>query len=248
VISLLYSDLQKTARIALFKRRLERAGSRLVEFTSEFFGVRVPDDRICKPIFLGGFRAPLMITPVEQTSSTDSTSPQGNLAGRGTASGVGRRIRKSFVEEGLIMGIMCIMPKAEYSQGLHKLWSRKTHWDHFVPMFDVAGDQPILNQELYTTGTSTDSQEFGYKPAFEELRRIPSSVHGEMRKGGSLNFWTGGRLFDSLPQLNDAFVKADPSNRIFAVTDSGIHHFTIEAYHEVRALRLLDKYGNPAII
>lgn len=248
VISLLYSDLQKTARIALFKRRLERAGSRLVEFTSEFFGVRVPDDRICKPIFLGGFRAPLMITPVEQTSSTDNTSPQGNLAGRGTASGQGRRIRKSFVEEGLIMGIMCIMPKAEYSQGLHKLWSRKTRWDHFVPMFDVAGDQPVLNQEVYTTGTSTDTQEFGYKPAFEELRRIPSSVHGEMRKGGSLNFWTGGRMFDSLPQLNGTFVEADPSNRIFAVTDAGVHHFTVEAYHEVRALRLLDKYGNPAII
>lgn len=247
-ISLLYSDLQKSARMALFKRRLERAGSRLVEFTSEFFGVRVPDDRICKPVYLGGFRAPLMITPVEQTSSTDSTSPQGNLAGRGTSSGVGRKIRKSFVEEGLIMGIMCIMPKAEYSQGTHKLWLRKTRWDHFVPMFDVAGDQEILNQEIYTQGTSADAQSFGYKPAFEELRRIPSSVHGEMRKGGSLTYWTGGRMFDSLPQLNSAFVTADPSNRIFAVTDAGVHHFTVEVYHEVRALRLLDKYGNPAII
>lgn len=247
-ISLLYSDLQKTARIALFKRRLERAGSRLVEFTSEFFGVRVPDDRIQKPIFLGGFRCPLMITPVEQTSSTDATSPQGNLAGRGTSSGSGRKIRKSFVEEGLIMGIMCIMPKAEYSQGTHKLWLRKTRWDHFVPMFDVAGDQEILNQELYTTGTSSDAEPFGYKPAYQELRTMPSSVHGEMRKGGSLTYWTGGRLFDSLPQLNSQFVTADPSNRIFAVTDAGVDHFTIEAYHEVRALRLLDKYGNPAII
>lgn len=247
-ISLLYSDLQKTARVALFKRRLERAGSRLVEFTSEFFGVRVPDDRIQKPIFLGGFRCPLMITPVEQTSSTDSTSPQGNLAGRGTSSGAGRRIRKSFVEEGLIMGIMSIMPKAEYSQGINKLWSRKTRWDHFVPMFDVAGDQPILNQEIYATGGSTDTQEFGYKPAYEELRRQPSSVHGEMRKGGSLTFWTGGRLFDSLPQLNDTFISADPSDRIFAVTGAGVDHFTVECYHEVRALRLLDKYGDPAII
>lgn len=248
VVSLLYSDLQKSARMALFKRRLERAGSRLVEFTSEFFGVRVPDDRICKPVFLGGFRCPLMITPVEQTSSTDSISPQGNLAGRGTSSGAGKKIRKSFVEEGLIMGIMCIMPKAEYSQGTHKLWLRKTRWDHFVPMFDVAGDQEILNQEVCTTGTSSDAQSFGYKPAFQELRTIPSSTHGEMRKGGSLTFWTGGRLFDSLPQLNSQFVTADPSNRIFAVTEEGVHHFTVEAYHEVRALRLLDKYGNPAII
>lgn len=247
-ISLSYRDFQLTARMALFKRRLERAGSRLVEWTSEFFGVRVPDDRICKPIFLGGFRNPLMITPVEQTSSTDSVSPQGNLAGRGTASGQSRKIRKSFVEEGLIMGIMCIMPKAEYSQGLHRLWTRKTRWDHFVPMFDVAGDQEIKNSEIYTQGTSDDDGIFGYKPAYQELRSIPSSVHGEMRKGGSLTFWTGGRLFDSLPQLNSDFVTADPSNRIFAVTEEGIHHFTIEAFHEIRALRLLDKYGNPSII
>lgn len=255
-ISLSYRDFQLTARMALFKRRLERAGSRLVEWTSEFFGVRVPDDRICKPIFLGGFRNPLMITPVEQTSSTDAVSPQGNLAGRGTASGQSRKIRKSFVEEGLIMGIMCIMPKAEYSQGLHRLWTRKTRWDHFVPMFDVAGDQEIKNSEIYTQGDSTvdsdgavyDEGTFGYKPAYQELRSIPSSVHGEMRKGGSLTFWTGGRLFDSLPQLNSDFVTADPSNRIFAVTTEGIHHFTIEAFHEIRALRLLDKYGNPSII
>ena len=255
-ISLSYRDFQLTARMALFKRRLERAGSRLVEWTSEFFSVRVPDDRICKPIFLGGFRNPLMITPVEQTSSTDAVSPQGNLAGRGTASGQSRKIRKSFVEEGLIMGIMCIMPKAEYSQGLHRLWTRKTRWDHFVPMFDVAGDQEIKNSEIYTQGDSTvdsdgavyDEGTFGYKPAYQELRSIPSSVHGEMRKGGSLTFWTGGRLFDSLPQLNSAFVTADPSNRIFAVTAEGVHHFTIEAFHEIRALRLLDKYGNPSII
>lgn len=247
-ISLSYRDFQLTARMALFKRRLERAGSRLVEWTSEFFGVRVPDDRICKPVFLGGFRSPLMITPVEQTSSTDAVSPQGNLAGRGTASGQSRKIRKSFVEEGLVMGIMCIMPKAEYSQGLHRLWTRKTRWDHFVPMFDVAGDQEIKNSEIYTQGTDDDEGTFGYKPAYQELRSIPSSVHGEMRKGGSLTFWTGGRLFDSLPQLNSDFVTADPSNRIFAVTAEGVHHFTIEAFHEIRALRLLDKYGNPLII
>lgn len=247
-ISLSYRDFQLTARMALFKRRLERAGSRLVEWTSEFFGVRVPDDRICKPIFLGGFRNPLMITPVEQTSATNDVSPQGNLAGRGTSSGQSRKIRKSFVEEGLIMGIMCIMPKAEYSQGLHRLWTRKTRWDHFVPMFDVAGDQEIPNSEIYTQGTSADEGTFGYKPAYQELRSIPSSVHGEMRKGGSLTFWTGGRLFDSLPQLNSQFVTADPSNRIFAVTEEGIHHFTIEVFHEIRALRLLDKYGNPSIV
>lgn len=244
-----YRDVRLAARMSLFGELLKRSGTRLVEFTQQFFGVRVPDDRIMEPIFLGSFKSPLMVTPVEQTSSTDATSPQGNLAGRGTSNGVSKRIRKSFVEEGLIMGIMIIMPKAEYSQGLSRLWTRKTRWDHFVPMFDVAGDQAVPVSEIYCTGNSTkDNATLGYKPAFEELRRIPSSVHGEMRKGGSLTFWTGGRLFDSVPQLNSDFVKADPSNRIFVVTDEGVHHFTCECYHEIRALRLLDKRGTPAII
>lgn len=244
-----YRDVRLAARMSLFGERLKRAGTRIVEFTQEFFGVRVPDDRIQEPIFLGSFRSPLMITPVEQTSSTDATSPQGNLAGRGTASGVSKRIRKTFVEEGLIMGIMIIMPKAEYSQGVPRLWTRKTRWDHYVPMFDVAGDQEVPTSEIFVTGqAANDTVPLGYKPAFQELRTIPNSVHGEMRKGGSLTFWTGGRLFDNAPQLNSSFVQADPSNRIFAVTDSGVHHFTCECYHEIRALRLLDKYGRPAII
>lgn len=244
-----YRDVRLAARMSLFGELLKRSGTRLVEFTQQFFGVRVPDDRIMEPIFLGSFRSPLMVTPVEQTSSTDATSPQGNLAGRGTSNGSSKRIRKSFVEEGLIMGIMIIMPKAEYSQGLSRLWTRKTRWDHFVPMFDVAGDQEVPVSEIYCTGNATkDKATLGYKPAFEELRRVPSTVHGEMRKGGSLTFWTGGRLFDSVPQLNSDFVKADPSNRIFAVTDEGVHHFTCECYHEIRALRLLDKHGTPAII
>lgn len=244
-----YRDVRLAARMNLFKELLERSGARLVEFTQQFFGVRVPDDRIMKPIFLGSHRQPLMITPVEQTSSTDATSPQGNLAGRGTSNGLSKKIRKTFVEEGLIMGIMIIMPKAEYSQGLSRMWTRKTRWDHFVPMFDVAGDQAVPVSEIYCTGDATkDNATFGYKPAFEELRRLPSTVHGEMRKGGSYTFMTGGRLFDSQPQLNSDFVKADPSNRIFAVTDGVAHHFVVECYHEIRALRLLDKHGTPAII
>lgn len=251
-----YNVLRQAARLNYLLELNKRAGYRLVEWTLAHFGVRVPDDRIQEPVYLGGGSQALMITPIEQTSATSSTSPQGNLAGRGTSALRSRHIRKTFVEHGWVIGIFCIMPKQEYSQGLAKRFQRKTRYDYLLPVMDEAGDQPILNSEIYVSGSNTvdsdgnavDEKEFAYKPAYEEYRTMPSSVHGEMRKGGSLTYWTGGRLFDSLPQLNSQFVTADPSNRIFAVTSNDVHHFTVECLHHLRMLRPLSKFGDPSII
>ncbi len=251
-----YSDFRLGARVNYLQELNKRIGYRLVEWTLGHFGVKVPDDTIYEPVYLGGGSGPIMITPIEQTSQTTESSPQGNLAGRGTSALTTRPIRKTFTQHGWVMTIMSIMPKAEYSQGLAKKFQRKTRWDYALPVMDGAGDDKILQSELYVQGSNVvdtdnvllDDKEFGYKPRFEEYRSEFSTVHGEMRKGGSETYMTGGRLFENMPQLNAQFVEADPSYRIFAVEDPDVHHFDFEVLHEVRMLRPLSMYGDTSLI
>lgn len=247
-VSAPYEDFRKAARVNYLLELNKRAGYRIVEWTLAHFGVKVPDDTIYEPVYLGGGVGNIMITPIEQTSETTETSPLGNLAGRGTTGLRTRHIRKTFTQHGWVMTIMSIMPDAEYSQGLPKKFQRKTRWDYALPVLDGMGDDAIKQSEIYTTGTDADDGDFGYKPRNEEYRTEFSTTHGEMRKGGTQTFWTGGRLFDSAPALNESFIQADPSYRVFAGIDETMPHFTFECWHHLRMLRPLSLYGDPGLI
>lgn len=241
------NQLRVAFQVQKFMEKSMRGGYRLVEWTLSMFGVRIPDSRLQRSEYLGGSRFPVMTVPIEQTSSTNSTSPQGNLAGRGYERINVNGFRKSFVEQGFIMGLVCYLPRTMYCQGLPRMWTRETRYDEYVPVFAHLGEQEVKNKEIYAQGTSADEQTFGYQDRYNEFRHIPSSVHGQLRPGGSLNFWTLSRQFSSLPQLNSQFVTADPSNRIFAVT-SGVDHITAHFLHHVKAIRPLPKFGNPGLI
>lgn len=242
------NQMRLTFQIQKFMEKNMRGGARLVEWTLSHFGVRIPDGRLQRPEYIGGGRSPIFITPVEQTSSTDATSPQGNLAGRGVASSASLKWMKSFVEQGWIMTLMTIVPRTLYSQGLPRMWSRKTRYDEYVPVFAHLGEQEVRNKEIYAQGVDADEGIFGYNDRFAELRHIPSTVHGQFRPNQSLDYWTLGRQFSSLPQLNADFVRSDPSRRIFAVTDESVDTIEVQLLHKIKAIRPLPKYGNPGLI
>lgn len=250
------NQLRVAFQVQKFMERSIRGGYRLVEWTLSMFGVRIPDSRLQRTEYLGGARYPVSISAVEQNSSTDSTSPQGNLAGRGIEHVNVNGFRKSFVEQGFVMGLVCYMPRTLYSQGVHRMWTRETRYDEYIPVFAHLGEQEVKNKELYAQGTSVvdsdgnvvDEQTFGYQDRYNEFRHLPSGVAGQFRKGGSLNYWTLARQFDSLPQLNHGFVVADVPNRIFAVQTSGYDHITAHFIHHIKAIRPLPKFGNPGLI
>lgn len=242
------NQMRLAFQVQKFLEKNMRGGARLVEWTLSHFGVRIPDGRLQRSEFLGGGRSPVVISPVEQTSSTDATSPQGNLAGRGSSAQRTHKWVKSFVEQGYVMTLMTIVPRTLYSQGLHRLWSRETRYDEYVPVFAHLGEQEVLNKEIYTQGTDDDNGVFGYNDRFAELRHIPSTVHGQFRSGESLDYWTMARQFDSLPQLNGDFVTADPTRRVFAVTDESVDTIEVQVMHHLKAIRPLPKYGNPGLI
>lgn len=242
------NEMRVAFQVQRFLEKQARGGSRLVETVMNHFGVRIPDGRLQRSEYLGGGRMRFMISPVEQTSATSETSPQGNLAGRGTLNAGGKRRTFSFVEHGFFMTLIAVVPRTLYSQGLPRMYSRESRYDYYWPVFAHLGEQEIRNKEIYAQGTDDDNGIFGYQDRGAEYRHIPSSVAGLFRPGESMEFWHLGRSFDSLPQLNGDFVTAKPSKRIFAVQDQKYPAIVMQYHQGLKSFRPLPKYGTPGLI
>lgn len=252
------NDLRLAFQVQRYLEKVNRGGSRMIEFLLEMFNVRSSDARLQRPEYIGGGRCPIVIGDVLQTSSTDETTPQGNMAGQGYAAMHAPGFRYRAEEFGYIMGFLSVMPQPTYQQGLHKMWSRFSRYDYPFPVFSHLGDQPIFERELYYTSqsniVSTDNTDgystandavFGYAPRYEEFRKMPSQVHGQFRT--SLDYWHMGRIFSEAPTLSSDFVNCSPTDRVFAVQD-GSDKLVIQIVHNTSVIRQLPKFGVPGLI
>jgi hypothetical protein len=205
------------ARMQRFGEVLQQSGARAVEFTMAMFGVRIPDDRIQRPLFHGSFRLPVVFSEVLQTSATQSDSPQGNLAGHGITGGHNQPIHIKVIEHGFIVHIMHIMPRSQYQNILPKDLLYSTRFDYPNPIFQHVGEQAVKRVEIYPNSANPD-EAFGFVPRYSELMHIPSTLHGHMKD--TFLHWTMARLYNNgEPVLSAKWRYEPPTNRSFAVQD-----------------------------
>ncbi|AXL14773.1 major capsid protein [Microviridae sp.] len=239
---------QAFAAQELFERDA-RGGSRYVEIIKSHFGVTSPDQRLQRPEFLGGGSTPISISQIAQTSSTDATTPQGNLSAFGLAGMQGHGFTKSFTEHCIIIGFVSARADLTYQQGLDKMWSRSTRLDHYWPTFAHIGEQAVLNKEIYAQGSgdlAADAAVFGYQERHAEYRSKNSKVTGLFRSNAtaSLDAWHLSQEFTSLPALNSAFIEETPPlDRCIAVPSEP--HFIFDSYIGLRCARPMPMYGIP---
>lgn len=240
------NDLRTSNALQRWFERNARGGSRYIEQILSHFGVRSSDARLQRPQFLGGGRMPISVSEVLQTSSTDETSPQANMAGHGISAGINNGFKHYFEEHGYIMGIMSITPRSGYQQGVPKDFTKFDNMDFYFPEFAHLSEQEIKNKELYVTDDATYNEgTFGYTPRYAEYKYKASEAHGDFR--GNLSFWHLNRIFDGRPNLNTTFVECNPSNRVFATSETDDDKFWVQMYQDVKALRLMPKYGTPML-
>jgi len=236
------NDLRRAFRLQEWLEKAARGGSRYVENILVFFGLRSQDSRLQRPEYITGSKSPITISEVLQTSETN-TSPQGNMAGHGLSVVNGYGSGYFVQEHGYIMGIMSVLPRTAYQQGIPKHFLKTTDpFEFFWPQFANIGEQEVKNRELYAY-TTDGNLVFGYVPRYAEYKYAPSRVAGEFRN--TLNFWHMGRIFDNAPLLNQAFIESDPTHRVFAVTDPDEHKLWIHVYNKVKAIRPMPKFGTP---
>lgn len=247
------NELRQAFQLQKLYERDARGGTRYIEVIKSHFGVTSPDQRQQRPEYLGGTRIPININDVIQTSSTDTTSPQGNTAAysltgeRETAS-----FTKSFTEHGYIIGVGCVRTEHTYQQGLERMWSRKRRFDFYWPALANIGEQAVLNKEIYAQGTAEDDEAFGYQEAWAEYRYKPSRVSGAFRSTyeQTLDVWHYGDKFTALPTLTDTFMRETKNNidRTLAVQSTQEDQFLADFYFETKATRPMPIYSIPGMI
>jgi len=243
------NQLRQAFQIQKLYERDARGGTRYIELLKSHFGVTSPDARLQRPEYLGGSTSPISITSVPQTSSTDATSPQGNLAGFGTTAFSGHGFRKSFVEHCVIIGMVAIRADLTYQQGLNRMFSRQTRWDFYWPALAQIGEQAVLNKEIYLQGTAADDLPFGYQERFAEYRYKPSLITGQFRSAyaQSLDTWHLSQDFTALPALNTSFIQEDPPiDRVIAVPT--YPHLILDTHLSLRCARPMPVYSVPGLI
>jgi hypothetical protein len=246
------NQLRQAFQIQKLYERDARGGTRYTEIVRAHFGVVSPDARLQRPEYLGGGSSPLNITPIAQTSSTDSEpTPQGNLAGIGVSILRGHGFTKSFTEHSIVIGLVAARADLNYQPGLARQFSRSTRWDFYWPALSHIGEQAILNKEIFADGSSADEDVFGYQERFAEYRYKPSMITGEFRStyAQSLDTWHLAQDFASLPVLNDEFIVDDPPiDRVIAVTDPVSPHFLFDSFFSYRCARPMPVYSVPGLI
>ncbi|AXH73519.1 MAG: major capsid protein [Microviridae sp.] len=240
------NDLRKATRLQEWLEKNARGGSRYVESILNHFGIRSSDQRLQRPLFLGGGKSPITISEILSTVGT-TEAPQGHMAGHGISVGSTHHFSHSFEEHGWIIGIMSILPRTGYQQGVEKQFTKFDKFEYFWPSFAHLGEQPIANKELFASFDSggVDDETFAYQSRYADYKFKNSSVHGDFKT--SLAYWHMNRIFTAKPALNSAFITADPTTRIFAVTDPVTHHYLVQLYNNVKAIRPMPYFGTPTL-
>lgn len=246
------NSLRSAFALQRFYEKDARGGTRYTEIIRSHFGIISPDARLQRSEYLGGDSTPIMFNPVQQTSSTDTTSPQGNLSAYALMSTRVHGFNKSFTEHGIVIGLCNIRTDLSYQQGINKTWLRQTREEFYWPSFAHLGEQAVLNKEIYAQGTDVDNQVFGYQERYAECRYHPSIITGKMRStyAQSVDVWHFAQKFDALPALNGEFIQDQASyqaiKRISAVQSEP--QFYLDAYLDLKCARPMPVYGIPGML
>lgn len=240
------NDFRTAERVQRFFENDARGGVRPNEGTLSHFGIRTPDASLDRAEFLGGSMQPIVVSEVAQTSESTDTSPQGTLAGKGTSYKSHAGFRMFFTEHGFVFNLTSALVRANYWQGIPKVFSRMQRDEYYWPEFANLGEEPVFTKELYAdSSVVSEDSVFGYVPRYSDLKTAQGEVHGDMRS--SLAFWTQVREFSNRPELNREFLFADPDLSPFAVQSLYSDPIIVTIQFHVKASRLMPFYGVPTI-
>lgn len=217
------SDFRNVNSLQRFLEIRIRQSPRYKNLVKGLFDVNLDYDELMMPEFLGGISDTIPVYKVTQTTPTEG-NPLGSFAGQGSLqSGMRHVIRKYCPEEGYILGVMSVVPAANYSQLLPPHFTRMNLLDWHFPQFNNISYQPMLYKHLcpyqsFAVNPESINNVFGYQRAYWDLISSFDEVHGEFR--GSMRNFLINRVFDKAPELSKDFLLVNPDhvNDVFAMT------------------------------
>ena len=245
------NELRQAIAVQHIFERDARTGTRYKEILQGAWGVTSPDARLDRSEYIGGYRMPINVNQVVQTSATDSTSPQGNTGAYSMTTMSRNMCTYSATEHGYVIGLAAIRVDHSYQQGLSRLWTRSTRFSYYDPMLANLGEQAVLNQEIYAQGNAKDEEVFGYQEAWADYRYRTNQITGEMRStyAQTLDAWHYADKYTQLPTLSSSWIQEGTENidRTIAVQSSNSHQFLVNLYYDQTWTRPMPIYSVPGL-
>ena len=242
--------LRKATALQVLLETDSRYGQRYPELIKGHWGVTTPDFLLGRTTFLGSCTSDIIVNPVVQNSSTDSTSPQGNLTGVGMGQQYNKLCEVSAMEHGIFMVLACATADVTYQQGVQRKFNKLSRFDYMFPEFWNLGDQAVYNKEIFLSADAkTNEGIFGYQERYRELREGINKITGKLRSGveGSLDVWHLAEKFANLPKLNSQFLENNtPINRVLAVENEP--DLIMDIWFDIKATRVLPVTAKPSML
>lgn len=232
-----------------YKEKILRAGNRLRDMQTALFGDRsryLQDEYVER---IGALDSPIQIDPVVATSDSAAS----NLGDKGAKA---HSVGNGFVSEykshdfGLIMGVMYILPEAEYENfGLDPINTFVESDDYFKADFQNLGLAPVTSIHFNIFDNHADSV-LGYTSRYWQYKTRVSRVHGEFTEGGAFTDYVTPRSASDLVSSRLPALYASPNDidRIFYTSEDSFQtsdHFKVNANVQVKAVLPMSITGLP---
>lgn len=227
------NDFRNVNALQRWLEKNMRRGLRYKEQMMSHFGADVRFDELLMPEFIGGVSNEVDVNRIINTTanSSDSGAPLGSYAGLAQSfGGTNNKINHYADEHGFIIGILSVVPYANYSQLLPKMFTRNSVLDYYFPEFGNIGMQAITNRDImplqvyakYTNSSVINAelvQTFGYQRPWWDYISTTDEVHGRFRT--DFRDYLLNRVFANNPTLSPDFLTISPQdlNDVFSVED-----------------------------
>lgn len=253
-------SIDALSKLTQWMRRNQLSGYRPIERYLARFGVRLPDEKINRSVYLGASATPVDIRDVMDTSMEGL----GDYAGKGIGYGDGRFSCNSDGEYGYFLICSCLQPISDLVQGTPRYMQHLSLTDFYTPEFDGLGPQAIRRDEVvsgfgvHQLASNPPSEIaidgiFGFAPRYYEYVTDQSNLSGDFvlnSKNAGLDSFYLTRMFafgntaqgaDALGvngnvTISEAFTRgnSDQYNRLFNDTSSSYDHFFEVFYFDIR--------------
>jgi len=209
------------------------------------------------PVYHGGLSKEIVFQEVISQSEAGATNnsgsqPLGTLAGKGTLSSKhkGGKIVVKVDEPSIIMGIVSITPRIDYTQGNRWFVNLKTMDDLHKPALDEIGFQELITEQMAWWSTTIDNNDVvttksaGKQPAWINYMTNYNRAYGNFAIEGNENFMILSRKYglevdDDNVVITDLTTYIDPTkfNNIFAQTSLDSQNFWVQIGVDMYARR-----------
>lgn len=229
-------DLRTAISQQHFAERVMKYGLDCVKYIANMFGISTSDRDTSKLLYSEDRY--LNVNEIMSTASTDTAPIGGSASVASTFFDDKDRFTFETNDFGIIMGLVSIIPQADFNGGIHHMLKyENVPYRFYTPDYANIGLQAVTKGDLYLDGTAGDADVVGYQYPYQDLRYNKNFVAGEYKD-----------LYDYMTPFRDNTTVANPDQISGIGTTEFDYLYANDTEPHVRIFTGLDILGEIPVV